>query len=154
MATQQTTPRQSAVSMFSALKTTDQSTNTSNAIAMILWETKDEYNNENNFNTSENCWTAPADGWLEVSATLSVTNGTGADDTMTWGFRIGSVYQIAVTDNWRYQTMAGIDYVTTLSGAFRVNKDDQVFLKYDGTSYAILMIANKCHMSGRFTRDG
>lgn len=137
---------------FCATKTATQSVNSTGAQAVITWESKEEYRDTTFFDLANNRFRAPADGWLDIDATLCVDNGTGTDDTMNWGFYVnGSVKQVA-TDNWYYFSRNGVEYCTTMTGGFKVTKGQLIDLRYEGTQNATLcrILANS-YLKGEFT---
>ena len=132
----------SEIAMFNATKTSEQTAVTNNAVTLITWNADDEYKGTSYFSGST--FTAPVAGWLWTTCCLTIRNGTAADDTMTWGFCVnGSFTNVRTTDNWRFfSSGAGVEYPTTLSGGIPLAAGDQVTVRYEGTSYGVIIMGS------------
>lgn len=139
------------VAMFRARKTTLQNCVKTDVVTTITWDSVDEYKGTTHFDVANEQFTAPADGWLEVHATISVDGGNGTDDSNAWGYTRGGLYIDAISVDWQAQTGSGIEASFTFSSAFPVSAGDIIKVSYDGTGSA-----NTCRIltgfwSGRFT---
>lgn len=140
---------------FSAYKTANQTTVTNNALTVISWATKEERNSTSAFDTSSGAWTAPANGWLKIACTLTISGGDGADDSMNWGFYVNGSVKRAPTDNWRANSGSGLELVTNVSAGFSVTAGQTVDVRYSGTAFAVSIVGtvNDSFVDGIFIAD-
>lgn len=146
----------SEIVVFQANKTSNQTTVTDNSLQTVTFQTKNEFKGTNTISGST--FTAPAKGWLFTVCTLTIDGGTDADDTMNWGFYKNSTTIVArIADNWRkFSTASGVEYPTTLNGAFPLEAGDTVQVRYTGTSVALTILGSANDngiWTGMFIRD-
>lgn len=139
-------------SLFCMRKTANQSTGTSGNNIVMTWQEAEEYNNETNCNVSNNSWTAPSDGWLDTTASISVIGGAAADDSMRWGFWVNNAEGVSYWDNWyQFSKGAGIEYPTSVHGAFQVSAGDVVQVWFTGCQNDITIMGGASFSSSYWT---
>lgn len=135
---------------WNATKTSNQTTVSDNTVKVIAFQSVEEYRDTTQF--SSDAWEAPADGWVSVSAVLSIIGGAAADDSMNWGIYVNGSVKKEVGDNWYYHSAsAGVEFNTTITAGFKVSAGDTIDIRYDGQAHAETLMANLCHFSGSFT---
>lgn len=137
--------------MFGAWKTANQETVTTGAVTVVLWDSVSEYMNTSHFSVANNSFTAPGNGWLEISITLSIIGGSGTDDSMLWGIYLNGVAHRLGSDNWNNNTTAGTEITTALTAAFAVSSGDIIDVRYSYTQKAQTIMRNRSFFNGRFT---
>lgn len=138
------------IAAFSVRKDTNQATGTGGGLVEVTWQSKNEYRNTDYFNLTNNCFVAPADGWVQISCTLTMIGGTGNDDSMLWGvWKNGTVFA-QVTDNWLFHTRVGVELVSTITAGVPVSKGDEVSIDFTDVQNAITLMGDRCHFNGVF----
>lgn len=135
---------------FTMWKTGDQATGTGGD-GTVSWQSSEEYKDTTDVVIANDEWVAPSGGWLDISAYLSISEGSAADDTLNWGFYVDGTAKRLSTDNWRYQTNTGLEYLTTMSAGFKVSASESITVRWTGITTDDITILSTSAVHGTFT---
>ena len=139
------------VESFSFLKTADQTTVTTGTATIITFDSVEQTGE--GATTSNDRFTAPYDGYIEVHASLSFIDGDGTDDSMSWGFYVDGSVKKRIQDNWRNRSTTNEESNSTFSTGFNLSQGEYVDLRYTNTNHAMTLMQDRCHFSGTFYPD-
>lgn len=137
--------------MVQAKKTANQ---TISGSGVITFESAAEYKGTTTFDTSTERWTLPANGWVEITITVSFDNGPVAEDTHKMHVRKNGTPVNSWTTNWPAHSASGVENTHTYTAGFEVEANDYIDFYFAGFSAGNgTRILAGTNMTGRFTPD-